>query len=432
VHRLIPPLAKGGDRHGRRGAIRAGLVLFVLVATALPATAAIAPKLRSLLAGAPLVVGGAADEVQDYASGRLAVAGLRVSEAIKGTAANGSKLLVVEMRELPTKRVFQVGGHGVAFLKPAHRTSFLRQTLPAGTYFELSDKHAFLDAQSDVELAEMVGIFQRLAGASSQPTADAAKRAEGDRRLVLDLIAARHPVLVDDGAASLTSVPNLAASLSETEQARLEKALLRADLEDRIRINLVRAVGSANLRQLIPTLQQIQSPVAVHEAAWKALDALGAAPPSDRVVADLAADDPQLRAAAARELLRREGAAAVSQVAPLALQDRDAKTREAVIDALGASKLPEALPPLERAFEQETDGLQQAAARAIYNIGNAPAAEAFGRLAFNAPPASQRYAVMLLLTVTNKNDPIAKRIAETHPDESVRKLIVEGLDAHDH
>jgi hypothetical protein len=414
--------------------IHAGAVAFLCAffTVTAPAAAAVAPKLRPLFSRARLVVGGTVGEVETYASGRVAVAHLAVSQTLKGAPPQGAKLFVIESRELPTPPIFEGGMRGVAFVQPARLTSFLRQTLPPRSYSELADKHAFLACASEAELAEMVGIFNRLASASRLPEADAAKRADADRRLVFDLVAARHPVLVEDGAASLTSVADLAATLTEDEQARLETALLRADLEDRIRVALIAAVGTAGLRQLAPTLEMLRSPVAVREAAWKALDTLGAAPPAERLAEGLAADDPALRAAAARELLRREGVAAISQVAPLALQDRDTMVREAVVDALGASKRPEALPPLERVFEQETGKLQQAAARAIRDIGGPPAVESFGRLAFAAPPGGQRYAVMLLLTLTDRNDPVVKRIEETHPNETVRELIRHGIEVHKH
>jgi HEAT repeat protein len=116
----------------------------------------------------------------------------------------------------------------------------------------------------------------------------------------------------------------------------------------------------------------------------------------------------------------------------VALQDPDASVRTAAIEALGETRKPEAIPPLERAFVQETGDVQRAAARAIHTIGGRSAVEAFGRLAFDSPPGSQRYAVVLLLTLTDKSDPAVRRIAETHPDPSVRDFIEHGFDVHKH
>jgi HEAT repeat protein len=396
-----------------------------------PSSALVAPHLRSLLEKSRLVVGGTVENVAEYASGRVAVAELRVAETFKGTPPQaGKSVFIVEMRELPTPPVFETGKRGIAFLKGAQRTTFLRETIPSGTYHEVAAKRGFLTAASDAELAEMMKILGRLAAASRQPERDPARRSELDRRLAFDLLAATQPAFVEDGAASLASVAGLAATLTDGERRVVEAALQRTDLETRIRIALIEAVAASGLRQLAPALAQLHSPVEVQAAAWKALDSLGAAAAPERIEENLAAADPSLRAAAARELLRREGADAVSKVAPLALQDADESVRAAAIEALGETRKPEALPPLERAFAQETGDLQRAAARAIHTIGGKPAIEAFGRLAFEGPPESQRYAVVLLLTLADKQDPVVQRILATHEDPEVRRLIEHGLDVH--
>jgi hypothetical protein len=125
--------------------------------------------------------------------------------------------------------------------------------------------------------------------------------------------------------------------------------------------------------------------------------------------------------------------AAVSKIAPVALQDPDPEVRIAAVEALGNLGKPEALPPLERVFTEEEGNLQQAAARAILAVGGQPATDAFGRLVFTAPPPAQPYAFMcLMLTGVNRDDPLVERIAETHPNESVRRLATHGLEVHKH
>jgi hypothetical protein len=168
-------------------------------------------------------------------------------------------------------------------------------------------------------------------------------------------------------------------------------------------------------------------------AAWRALDQLQAAPPPEKLEERLAADNPDIRAAAVRELLRREGAAAVSKAAPVALQDPDPNVRIAAIEALGETGKQEALPSLERVFVEENVDTQQAAARAILAIGGQPAIDTLGRLTFTGPTTGQRYAfVCLMLTGINRDDPLVQRIAETHPDESIRRLATHGVDVHKH
>jgi HEAT repeat protein len=213
----------------------------------------------------------------------------------------------------------------------------------------------------------------------------------------------------------------------------LAAALQRDDLPERVRIGLIDAVGKAGLRQAVPALQRIGAPIAVVEAAWRALDQLGAPPTQQSLTERLADREPSVRAAAVRELLRRDGVAAVSQVAPIAVQDPDPAVRLAAVDALGALGKPEALPPLERVFADSPQDLKQATGRAILKVGGSPAIDAFGRLAFVGPIDSQRYAVLLLMTMSEPTKHTTlDRIAQTHPDETTRDLVRHGLNVHDH
>jgi len=183
----------------------------------------------------------------------------------------------------------------------------------------------------------------------------------------------------------------------------------------------------------VPALKTIETPPPVAEAAWKALDALGAPPPEESLTSRMADPSASVRAAAVRELLRREGVAAVSQVAPVAVQDPDLSVRRAAVDALGALGKPEALPPLERVFIDSPTDLQQATGRAILAVGGPAAVDAFGRLAFTGPIPSQRYAVVLLMTMPDPHkQEVLDRIEQTHSDEDIRDLIAKGLPYHEH
>ena len=97
------------------------------------------------------------------------------------------------------------------------------------------------------------------------------------RRLTFDLLAARNPLLVEDGTAGLANL-GPQAELTPAELDVLAAALQRDDLPERVRIGLIDAVGKAGLRQAVPALQRIGAPIAVVEAAWRALDQLGAPP----------------------------------------------------------------------------------------------------------------------------------------------------------
>lgn len=423
------------DAPRARSVLRTGAVLGALLMLPQPTLAVVAPHLRDLSKAARVVVVGDVEGVTSYQEGRVVVASLRVETVLKGSlAGEASHVHVVERRDLPIPPTFRQGEAVIAFLEAAPRSSSLNAVLPKGFYYSVVNLHdACLVAESPDSLAEMKRIVAGLLAESRRPRTDSARRALTERELAFELLSARHVALVNDGAASLTSIPVLAGTLTSGEREILETALQRHDLPVRVRVALVLAVGKAGLRETIPVLRTLSSPAEVMAAAWQALDQLQAAPPPEMLEERLAAEDPEIRAAAVRELLRREGAAAVSKAAPLALQDPDPDVRIAAIEALGATGKVEALPPLERAFVDENVDMQQAAARAILAIGGQPAIDTFGGLIFTGPPMAQRYAfVCLMLTGINRSDPLVKRIAETHPDESIRRLATHGVEVHQH
>ncbi len=393
-----------------------------------------APQLRPLLKGARVIVSGEVERVTPYADDRVAVAELRITKVLKGhVRTGGDRVSIIEMRELPTPPVFAAGDRGLVFLEPAPRSTFLVKALPQGIYLQPTSRElGFLKAESPAELMQTEAIVDRFLAASRTPESDPAARAVSSRHIVFDLVSASNPILVRDGAASLASIPDLAATLTDAEKRQLETALRRTDLPVRIRVALIDSVGANHLAQVAPVLRALDSPPAVLDASWKALEAFGAPPPREQIEARLAADDPDVRAAAVRELLRRDGADAVKQVSPLVLHDPERSVRLAAIKALGELKRPEALPPLERVFAYEEGELQQAAGRAIVSIGGDAGADALGRLAFEAPPGAQRYALMILLTTVGQNDPRVQRVATSHPNELMRAAVTQPFEYHTH
>lgn len=403
-----------------------------IVVPARGAAKELAPRLHALLKDARVVAPGRVEELTPYATGRVALAAFSAAKLLVGPPPEGAaRLSVVEMRELPTPPIFAAGDRGVAFLKSAPRSTFLVETLPPGTYYELAARDGFLKAASEPEYAEIEAIVAKLVAASRNPEGDHARRAAANRQLVFDLIGAHHPLLVEDGADSLGTIAQISSTLTGEEQARLEAALRRADLRLSARLALVRAVAQAGIKQVVPVLETLDSPAQLQETAWQALAALDAAPTEKQLDERLAGADPQVRAAAVRELLRRKGTEAVSAVAPLALQDPDDSVRIAVLDALGELKKPAALPPLERAFAENEGPVQQAAARAMWTIGGDAAADSLARLALTAPIGSQRYAVALLIVMVGRTDPRVTHLEETHPEASIRGFIEHGLE-HEH
>jgi HEAT repeat protein len=411
-------------------------VLAAAAAAALPAHAVDAPRLQTLAARAPLVAAGRVTGVEAFDAGRVAVATLAVTAAPKGERPTGP-VKIVEMRDLPSvPPVLAEGTLVLAFLEPLHGNSYLTRTLPRADYRQLvAGRIGRLVAATPAESDEIVGVVERIVAVSRTPEPDPAKRAVAARTLVFDEIAARSGALVEDGAAGLQSIPNLAETLSAEEQQRLEAALGRTDLSPFARAALVRAVGANGLRQLVPALRGLRSPAApVLVARFDALARLGTPPTLADVEPYLSNTDPAVRTAAARALATTPGTEGVARAGRIALGDPDPAVRRATIEALGESRRPEALPALERVFREAPPDLQQVAGRGIYQVGGPAAADALARLAFEAKPEAQRLAVVLLMALQGgREDPLVQRIAKTHPDAELRRLIEHGVDPpHSH
>jgi hypothetical protein len=415
---------------------RLGRAIFgLLLASASAAQASVTrPGLAQLLGRARLVVAGDVVELTSYDSGRITAARVHVSRLLEGESP-GADVVVVERHDLPSSpELLPKGEHAVVFLVPAARTSSLKATLPAGTYYEIVEGRAgVLSSSSAADVQEAAAIVARMVNATRTPVPENERRAAA-RKLVFDEIVARQALVVADGASGLGGIKNLAATLGPQERQRLESALERADLPTWVRVSLVNAVAESGLTVLVPVLRTLPEPTPeLQRAAWDALIRLGAAPSAEDMKPALTSPDAPTRATAAHALLAARGAAAIPEVAKLALDDPDHKVRIAATEALGESRLPEALPTLERAFASPETDLRQAAGRAIYTIGGRPAAETFERLAFEGPPDAQKYAVVLLLVSgVPHDDPLVERIRTTHPDESIRRIVTEGLEVHDH
>ena len=164
---------------------------------------------------------------------------------------------------------------------------------------------------------------------------------------------------------------------------------------------------------------------------WQALEDLRQRPSDEEFNTYLTSPDPSPRQAATRGFMQLYGAETIPRVEELALRDPDPTGREAVVDALGDSRLPEALPTLEVAFSDPSWKIAQVATRAMSRIGGRPAAESLLRLTFRATAERQRYAAMALLALgVERDDPLAVHIAQSHPNAEVRQLFDNGLSPH--
>jgi hypothetical protein len=418
-----------GAPHARRSPVSGPALLTALLALLLvtPAGALPAPRLRALLQASKLAVAGQVTAVTSYDEDRAAVAQLSVETRFKGVLPEPPpppSLAIAELHEGSNKPGLRDGARGLFFLRPATRNSYLTRTLPAASYVELlPDFGAFITADSPAELARQQAIMKRLVAVASGSGLTPATA----RTLTFELLACDNAILVEDAAAG---VAELTPPLTDAERASLETALTRAELPERVRLALVGAVGKAKLAELAPTLRTLTTPPAVMEAAWQALDAMGAGLSDEALRAQLASPDAAARTAALRELLRRDGVNAIAVITPVVVQDPDLAVRLAGIDALGALKAVETLPPLERAFADNPTELRQHAARAILAVGGPPAVEALLRLSETGPLESQRFAALTLMTIDDPSKQAAlRRIAKTHTDDQVRELVVHGLPA---
>ncbi len=424
----------GGSCRPPRSASRFRLTVALLLfagLTAAPARAAgPAPRLRALLKSARTVVAGSVVDSVSYDDDRVAVVAFNATSVFRGKLGDPPvRVSLVELHEGTSAAPLDAGMQGIAFLRPAAFTSYLERTLPAGSYEQLiADYGAFIAAADKADAERQVTIMQRvlrLAGGTTLSDTES-------RQLTFDLLASDSPVLVEDGAASLSTLGHDAA-LTEGETKTLSTALLRSKLPDRVRIALISAVADAHLTALTPALQQIDSPPPVMEAAWRALDKLGAGASEDDLKQRMASPSPATRTAAAREMLNRSGAGAVNAVAPLAVRDADPQVRVDVIEALGALKDPATLPTLEQAFVDPSVTQRQAAARAIRDVGGKPAVDALGRLAYQGSVESQRFAVVVLMTIDDPSSaPVLQQLAKSHPDEATRDLITNGFPKGEH
>lgn len=407
------------------------VALFLAALMAGPASAAPAPRLHALLKASRTAVAGEVTTSTSYDDDRVAVVDLRADTVFKGALAPlPATLALVEMHEGASVPPLMPGNRGLFFLRPAARSSYLDRALPAGSYVELVPEYgAFIAAADGADAARQAAIMQRvvrMAGGATLPPAE-------ERQLTFDLLASASPVLVEDGGAGLAGLGR-DATLSDAEIATLRGALLRDTLPDRVRVALIRAVADARLTAMVPALGEIQSPPPVVEAAWRALDSLGAGVSDEVLNEKLAGTDASARVSAARELLARDGTAAVTAVTPLAVRDADPAVRLAVVEALGALEDPAVLPPLEAVFVDPSVALQQAAARGIVAVGGQPAIDTLARLAVSGPVASQRYAVAVMMTLGDpRSAPVLEQLGKTHPDEKTRHIIEHGLeDGHHH
>lgn len=437
----FPELAAAGAgwRDRARRLLRATFpftILFLGAVAAFAAKAAV-PSLASRLGGARLVVVGRVEAVESLDSGRVLVGRIAVRDVLKGALDEGTTTVrVVEMRDLPsTEPFFRENAEVVAFLRPARRNSYLRGLLPKEPHYEPSEgRFGVVSSKEPGGADEISAAVSRLVAASKAGMTDPAAQRLALRERVFAEVGANHAALVEDGAAQLGDLPDLASDLTPAEQATLDRTLRRNDLPGRVRARLIEGVAKARLVVLTPTLGDLEGDADVHAARWRALDALGVPPDPADVEKALASTDADVRVAAAAAAMRDSSPEGIEKANRLAREDADAKVRARVLEDLGESVGAPALPTLEQAVAADPDlGARQAASRAIFQIGGDDAKAALGRVAFNGPVEEQRRAVAMLRALgVPESDPMLERIRREHPDAQAREIAEHGLPLEAH
>ncbi len=394
-----------------------------------PAKAVDAPRLRQLIRRAQVVGVGRITAIEDLDFGRLRVYELLIEKELKpGKTEEPSKIRVVSLTDEPGAASAKLDGVGVAFVQPLRRNSYFDRHLadPIGLYEFTEKRDGWLEAAETRDLAAIATPIETLVGQSRKPAKDAKTKGVHRRALVFALLSAPHPLLVDDGIASLSTVPGLAGSLTETEAGIITSALHTTSLPMSARKKLIAEIAALKLKELVGALQDIREP-ALQEATWTALRKMGV-PVSEQALRERLADEaPETRLAAARELLARDPKSFIPLVASTALRDRNQEVRLGAIEALGDTESADAVAPLETVFAGTDDTERQASARALRKIGGDAAVNALHRLAFAGSIDSQRYAVLVLLSLeVERDDPRVRDIAARHKDEKVAEM----LDGH--
>jgi HEAT repeat protein len=405
-----------------------------LVAARDTSTVRLAPRLSSLARSAHLIVladVGALTEVDD---GRLVEAHLRVSRMLSGPEQTVAATVVEDRRFPSVPPVMRTGRRVLAFLEEAPSTSQLRRALSPGVHYRVAGGRWGLldlpDAAAENVALEVVTGWISLAEDELDEVARSALR----RRLTFVELAAADPRLVEDGAAELAELPGLSASLQDSERDVIVAALGREDLPERVRIGLVDTVVRARLRSVSPALDRLDGAGPdLRRAAIRARVQLGQTRERAKLVEALSDDDPAARLAAVHELQEIGTQEAVAEVAGLAVGDPDREVRLAAIEALGKAPSPAAMEALGKTFADASREIRRRSAQVIYGIGGRPAATLLAELAFEAPAEAQRQAVVLLLTLgIPRDDPLVRRIRDTHPNPALRDLAEHGLQVHSH
>ncbi len=403
------------------------LTTLALVASASPAGAAPVFKLAD---DSATVVRGVVDDVRSYKQDAFLVFTIMPRAVLKGSQPAGVPIQLVEERVFGSERPYFVKGtETLVFAVPMPSYSYYRESLPAGSYLQWTDRNDTADqiaALSDPAVADAVSAY--LAAQNDAPAeaerlgalmASPVPRLRAD---ALEAVERRHEIATALGGKALEPVRALLADehLPVTERAAILVRLAHAG-----------APGAVAIAQdIVGTRGPLQA------AAVDALVALGRAPREEDLLALTRSDDPALRLAALRGLATLSSRAALDRVTDVVANDRVAEVRIAGIRALGAAANPGGVAVLGKALRSDDKGEILAASEALARIANAEAVEVLGA-ALRDGSLATAFAAAFALKQTEREAAYAilREQREIHPDPQVRRAIKmalgERLDEHE-
>jgi HEAT repeat protein len=366
-----------------------------------------------------VIVRGVVQGVTGYRNDTLRVFTIKPEEVLKGDAAPGTPLALVQERVFGTERpYFEPGTRTLVFAVPLPMYSSYRQVLPEkGGYLgwtERKDTAAEIAPLADPALVEPV---VRYLAARDDVRATA--------RLLGGLLVAPVPRLRGDALAVIEARPALTPFLDAQALAPLDSFLGDAPMpvteRAQILVRLAR-LGAAGIAPVAEKAEAAGGPL--QAAAVDALMSLGRPPDEKRLLAYSRSDDAALRLAAVRGLARAESASALDRVEEILTGDPSSEVRLGALSALGGARGERPVALLAAALRDADKERVNAAADALGKIGGPAAITALGDALAHGPYDAQVAAAFTLAQMRSEQAlTILREQQRTHPDPRVRNVI---------
>ncbi len=365
-----------------------------------------------------LVVRGVVDEVQSYKDDAFLVFTITPRTVLKGPAAVGVPLRLVEERVFGSERpYFEKGAETLVFAVPLPPYSYYRQALPSAEYWKWTDRND--NAQQIAALAdpEVAAAVQAYIAAERAPVTAAAELgallASPVSRVRADALDAveHHPEFAK--ALDRKALQPLVAFLADERVPIVERG---ATL---VRLAHAHAPGTVALAEPL-----VAKPGALQAPALEALVALGHAPAEERLLGWSRSDDPALRLAALRGLARSRSRPALDRLAEVVTTEQVVDVRSTAIAALADNGDTNAIPVLASVLHG-TDGRDiLAATRGLARIGGADAVAALSQALREGSVETAMAAAFALKEMRRADaDAILHEQRDAHPDPEVRRVI---------